>query len=833
MKQLTIALAIFTTLTLSSCAKEFDAGTGIPDGGNVGINDNDVVKGWVRIKLQQDVQPLRVGAMTRGESMMSGNMELDKIAQELGAVEVRRVFADGGKFAERRRNSGLHLWYDVRFDEALPVSRATSRFGDVEEVSCAEPIYKIVMFDNEPGLPAEVVYTPASGSIVRSTEMPFNDPYLSNQWHYNNDGTIVNSVQGADANIFEAWEKVTGNRDVIVAITDGGIDYNHEDIAANMWINEGEIPGNGLDDDGNGYKDDIYGWNGVTSTGVINPASHGTHVAGTVSAVNHNGKGGGGVAGGNGTPGSGVRLMSCQAFDPSSKDDFTYVDCFVYAADNGAVISQNSWGFTSSVGVLPQCISEAMDYFIDNAGTDGNGVQTGPMKGGIMVFATGNSGVKRNALPSSDPRVIAVTAMSPDYKPGTYTNYGPDADIFAPGGADDKVSPYVRENMVYSTDLNNTYSFMHGTSMACPHVSGVAALIVSQYGGNGFTVQQLKDRLLRAVRPIDSKFVADKYYKMLGVGMLDAGMIFIENSNSKPAEPTNPEVSAKKNELTLSWLVPIDGNELPVSAFDVSYSSKSVGKFEGVYPPADDKVSYVNVIPEGQQASFTFSGMYNTKYDFKVLSVDRFGNQSGSTLDFSFTTGDYENQKPKIVTRFKAVEIEEAGEANKIIFNLADYFTDANLPDGDVLTYTINNRNQSVVKATIENGNQFVLVPLSKGDANISVLVTDIDGEQVLSSLVVTVLNGQIAPPPVVNEDGLSLYPSPAEATLNVLAKGWGNVSASVVVYDSASRRLMDDNITFDANGAGVISVSKLAPGVYTLIVKNEGKSLKASFVKK
>ena len=123
-------------------------------------------------------------------------------------------------------------------------------------------------------------------------------------------------MAGADINLFDAWNVTTGNPEVVVAIIDGGVDYSHEDLARNMFVNQAELNGiDGVDDDGNGYVDDIYGFNFCTNTGAVYPHSHGTHVAGTVAAVNNNGIGVAGVAGGDGSANSGVRMISCQAFD--------------------------------------------------------------------------------------------------------------------------------------------------------------------------------------------------------------------------------------------------------------------------------------------------------------------------------------------------------------------------------------------------------------------------------------------------------------------------------------------------------------------------------------
>lgn len=134
--------------------------------------------------------------------------------------------------------------------------------------------------------------------------MPFDDPMLPSQWHYNNDGSIPGTVAGADANVFKGWEIETGKKDVLVAIVDGGFQVDHPDLAQNVYVNEAEKNGKpGVDDDGNGYTDDVYGYNFVINSADVNAHSHGTHVAGTVGAVNGNGLGVAGVAGGSGEGG--------------------------------------------------------------------------------------------------------------------------------------------------------------------------------------------------------------------------------------------------------------------------------------------------------------------------------------------------------------------------------------------------------------------------------------------------------------------------------------------------------------------------------------------------
>ena len=783
-------------------------------------DDEGVLKGWVRIKLRDDAQALRVGTFTRG-AMESGDPELDRIAASLGATEVRRVFHEGGRFAERRRKFGLHLWYDVKFDDTLPVSRALSAVAHVQ------PVYTIRMFDAGNTLPEEAVYVPAQRRAERAGAGPFDDPGLPKQWHYNNDGSGTKWVEGSDINLFEAWEVTAGDPSVIVAVTDHGVEYDHPDLAGNMWVNEAELNGTpGVDDDNNGYVDDIYGWNVILDSGTINPGTHGTHVAGTVAAVNNNGIGVCGVAGGTGN-GDGARIMSLAIFDSTSANAGSYPDAYAYAADNGAVISQNSWGYTSGVA-MPQDVSDALDYFIANAGVDENGNQTGPMKGGLLVFAAGNEGTPSARMPAADPRTLCVTAMCSDYTRPNYANYSDDVDIFAPGGADGNDRNYSDADRVYSTDLDGGYSYKWGTSMACPHVSGIAALVIAHYGVGhpGFTVEECREILLRSYRSV-SEYVEPKYDGKLGVGLADAGMIFLEDAGTAPGTVSAPAARAMGRELELAWTVPADGNGLPVAEFRLTYTGRGIGKTEGKAPDTSGEVVLRNYTAVAETATYIWTGQYNTEYRFEVSGIDRFGHES-EKVSFSHSTGDYENGKPRTQQDFAPVEFENVGEAYALSFDLSEYFTDPNFGDGDMLSYSLINRNEDIVDAAVQEG-RLVLLPVGKGTGRVTVTATDLDGEGVQSVLTVTVLNG---PEPAAPAEGLRLSPNPAGDELGIAA-GVRDAEVEVTVYDAAARRVIVGTVALDSRGYGTLNVSALAPGTYTLVLEAPGLSENGSFVKR
>lgn len=482
-----------------------------------------VVPRLLQLKIKEgDEAKVRASRLSvSSDSTVSvGIQRLDVLNRQFGVSQMRRIFPHAGEFEEKHRRYGLHLWYELVLDEDVDPVLAADFYRAAGVVEKAEPVLRIVRIDGLAPVDQETVSTTSRKALVGiSRSVVPNDPSLSKQWHYHNDGSIAGSIAGVDANLFDAWDITMGSRDIIVAVMDGGIDYTHEDLAANMWINAAEIPGNGIDDDGNGYVDDIYGYNFYGNSGNIVADNHGTHVAGTVAAVNSNGTGVAGVSGGSGS-GDGIRLMSFQIFEANGNGTATSTDirrAFIYAADHGAVISQNSWGFdnpnSQSLTVL-----DAIRYFINEAGTDasGNPLPATPMVGGIVIFAAGNDNSSAQYYPQAHEEVMAVTAVGPNGTRAAYANYGDWVDIAAPGGH----YPAAQNQWVYSTYPNNTYGYNVGTSMACPHVSGVAALILAEHGHSGYTPDSLRRVLYASARSLN--ILDPAYASRMGAGLVDA-----------------------------------------------------------------------------------------------------------------------------------------------------------------------------------------------------------------------------------------------------------------------------------------------------------------------
>ena len=532
------------------------------------------VKGSIIVRFNPSAESRLGECATRSGATRTGVRGVDALLDEVGGYSVEPIFIVTKKNREKVYAGGYHLWYELSFDESSDMEEVASRLAEVGEIERVQYVHRV----KRVGAPkvASANHMTAVPLIRASYNNPFNDTYAKYQWGIENIGSaglvspalseIPNAVAGADVNVVPAWKLCAGEPSIIVAITDEGVQYDHEDLKNNMWVNKAELNGtSGVDDDGNGYKDDVYGFNFVLNKGNITwnaseDTGHGTHVAGIVAAENNNGKGVCGIAGGSGT-GDGVKLMSIQIF--SGKDGVTnsgMARAMQYAADNGALISQNSWGYTSADAegypsyylgpgndkeYKQQLSSEAaaMDYFVKNAGGEDS-----PIDGGLLIFAAGNDTAPRPGYPAAYEPCVAVAAMSPSALPAYYTDHGPGTDIVAPGGESLYNNGEILSTIPakFSESGKPNYGLMQGTSQACPHVSGVAALGLSYAKklGKRYTAKEFRSMLLSATNDITpylkgsitlqftdgSKLALDypSYKGKLGAGYVDAYKLLLQ-----------------------------------------------------------------------------------------------------------------------------------------------------------------------------------------------------------------------------------------------------------------------------------------------------------------
>ena len=567
----------------------------------------DAEAGELLIKFSPEMSDIldqaQLSKTRSGKATRSGIPSTDEVLAILGSYSFERVFPVDANTEARTRQAGLHLWYTVKFDKGTDLKAAAERLKQLGEISKVQTNGRIKraystdtkrIYLSDKALQQKATRAAAEGEP--------NDPGFAYQWHYRNLGAgnygfenlndnNAGAEAGCDVNALEAWKTCICDPSIIVAVLDEGVMYTHPDLAPNMWCNPGETTqGAKTDADGNGYEGDLHGYNFVEDSGNIswsdaNDTGHGTHVAGTIAAANNNGIGVCGVAGGDGTTDSGVKIMSCQVF--SGQNSVTLAGearAIKYAADNGAVILQCSWGYNSSEsselqGYVPGPATEkewaetyplekeALDYFINNAGSP-NGI----IDGGIPVFAAGNEYAPNPAFPGAYSKCVCVASLAADYTPACYTDYGQLVTLSAPGGdleyygkigeTEDEYWAETAEQKgaVLSTMIKNgkpAYGYMEGTSMACPHVSGVAALGLS-YAAKQHRHYRAADFIAlmkKSVKNLDSHYAngatktyymnhttvgaspetveLGKYIGKMGTGLIDAARLLSNIQNKE------------------------------------------------------------------------------------------------------------------------------------------------------------------------------------------------------------------------------------------------------------------------------------------------------------
>mgnify|MGYP002624695214 CR=1 FL=1 len=660
------------------------------------------VPGVAYVYLSEPMTALVEDAL-RSEQVPTKAGELGLALQDLNVKSMERLFPDAGEFEPRTRREGLHRWYKISYDTTVPQTRAETSLGTLPGVEIYEPQRRI-----------------------RSMAV-FNDPGLSQQWHYING-------KGTDINVEPVWRNyTTGRSKVIVSVVDGGVDLQHEDLAANC-----------LAGGPNGSK------NFTTGGYAIDADSHGTHVAGTIAAVNNNGIGVSGIAGGNAAQGiEGVRIMSCQIFGENGGDTPSAIK---WGADHGAVLSNNSWGYvvdTNDDGVIDGDELEqaknmrisaseraAVDYFVKYAGCDnaGNQLPDSPMKGGVVIFAAGNDAIQYGA-PADYDGVLAVGATTSEGKRADFSNYGDWVDIAAPGTA------------IRST-IPGGYGNLQGTSMACPHVTGVAALVVSYAGGPGFTADMLKERLLKGANPDILPINAN-------VGpLVDALGAIIHGSSDTPAVVSSFTAKAVSNSIELTWKVTSNSKGEPATGYVLFASKSSLSNLNPASPGSD--VTTAVALTNGKQEGDTMTARvenldFDTPYYVTLAGYDYGRNFSEVSPQQRVTT--LKNNPPEITTAYTGDFRIHAHETVSIPYIVSD-------PDGHAVKVTCEAGSDAASWSQGSSSDRHVLQiagnAAEPGSYTASISATDSYGLKASLTIPYTILENQA--PVVIGNIGNMLF---------------------------------------------------------------------------
>lgn len=671
MRKLMVVLSV--AVLFCACATELDEDCVAPAAGDsVGTDSPSLVKGEVIVEFSDEMISLVEEDLAKGNFLSTKSSAMNSAMSELNVRKIWRLYTDGGEWEPRHRKAGLHKWYRISYDTEIPATKASVSLESIPGVVYVEPVRKI-----------------------RSTAV-FNDPYLPRQWHYINDGSMGSYFKaGCDINVEPVWKNYTaGSPEVIVSVVDGGIDMTHVDLKAAV------IPAGKT-----GSK------NFVDNSYTIVAHDHGTHVAGTIGAVNNNGIGVCGIAGGNDGKG-GVKLMSCQVFKTGKDgEDISgdFYNAIVWGADHGAVISQNSWGHVydtkeqAAKGGVGG-VKGAIDYFIEYAGTDMDGNQVGPMKGGIVIFAAGNDNWPDGwpaEYSATEPLCVSVGSVGPGFTRAEYSNYGDWVTIAAPGG------DYSKGGAVYSTLPGDKYGDMQGTSMACPHVSGVAALVISYCGGPGFTNEMLLDRLVKGA----NKNVLPKNSK---IGpLVDALGAITKGSTIPPEKVTEYSVSANSNFVTYTWKAVKDQDDRTAAGY-ILLASSNRSSIEGIDVrsiPAD--VYSLNVAVSDQKVGDTMTGTveipnFGIKLYTAIVAYDYSSNYSPLSDIKDVTLG--ENHKPVVETEYTGDYKVKSHEELQVLYHIYD-------PDGHSFSVVFDGGSAAAASTAVSDSDYRLLITGKMADA--------------------------------------------------------------------------------------------------------------------
>ena len=541
----------------------------------------EYVSNEILIKVKDNVKSKIKSEPT---STNTGIASLNEVNRAYKVSKFQKVVNASKKTKDK--NHEIFNWYKVTLPgkQEIITEKLTEDTDNLNlDNVAAQNLKKIIAkFQADPNVEtAELDY------VVHNTAIP-NDPYYSSSGSW---GQGYQDLYGMHKiNAAAAWDQITDATSVIVANIDTGVDRNHEDIRDNMWVNTGEVPGNGIDDDGNGYRDDYYGWDWVNNDNdPMDDYGHGTHTAGTIAAKGNNGIGVVGVAWAG-------RIMALKFLNSSGSGSTSHAaSALRYAADMGAKVSSNSWGCKCTSSIVADAVS-----YEHNAGV-------------VIVASAGNNSENvQNFSPASLKEVITVAASN-YYDVGAYfSNFGSKIDVAAPGENVLSLKSAVSPMCTSSVTVGTNYCRVSGTSMAAPHVAGLAALILTNR-------PQLNNEEVRQVLRISADDIGSPGFDVYtGHGCIDAGRALNINST----------LSVEFYEPFTKDLTNLQSIEIRGTAAGAGFASYELSYGKGVSPSSWTSISSSSSpVTSGVLGNWQVGTLEPAHYVVRLIVIDTSGNR--------------------------------------------------------------------------------------------------------------------------------------------------------------------------------------------------------------